>query len=217
MRIYQPFVYVIGWSKHDRWYIGCRYKAGTTPSDLWTKYFTSSKDVRAFRYVFGEPDVFRIFTVSTKEDALNRELALILYSNAVQSERFLNRCNNGKVWNLSPSQVTQRNAAVRKALTGTKKAPFTPEHRARISAAQVGREPWNKGVTLSDDYREKLSEAAKKPWSESERAARMSNPNMRGYKHTEETIAKLRLAAKKREETKRAKRTAAGQEPDAPS
>lgn len=60
-----PFTYLIGWSKHNLWYYGCRFAKGCKPDDLWTKYFTSSigkddiKGVREYRQELGEPDVIR--------------------------------------------------------------------------------------------------------------------------------------------------------------
>lgn len=86
-----PFTYLIGWSKQNIWYYGVRYKDGANPLHLWTKYFTSSKLVKNYRVIFGEPDVIQIRkTFSSKSDArlweskVNRRLT-------VKSEKFLNQ------------------------------------------------------------------------------------------------------------------------------
>lgn len=55
-----PYTYLIGWSKLDRWYYGCRYGKNCHPNDLWRAYFTSSKHVKKFREEHGEPDVIQI-------------------------------------------------------------------------------------------------------------------------------------------------------------
>ena len=37
-----PYTYLIGWSKLDKWYYGCRYGINCHPDDFWKTYFTSS-------------------------------------------------------------------------------------------------------------------------------------------------------------------------------
>jgi hypothetical protein len=54
------YTYLIGWKKHNKWYYGVRYSSKCNPNDLWKKYFTSSKVVKLFREVYGEPDVIQI-------------------------------------------------------------------------------------------------------------------------------------------------------------
>ena len=60
MDTYQPYTYMIGWSRLDQWYYGARYAQNCHPSDLWTTYFTSSKTVASFRELYGEPDIIRV-------------------------------------------------------------------------------------------------------------------------------------------------------------
>jgi hypothetical protein len=55
-----PFTYLIGWSHLNLFYYGVRYAQGCSPSDLWTRYFTSSKEVPKLRKLHGEPDVLQI-------------------------------------------------------------------------------------------------------------------------------------------------------------
>lgn len=55
-----PYTYLIGWSRLNKWYYGCRYAKNCHPSDLWKTYFTSSNHVKKFRKDFGEPDVVEI-------------------------------------------------------------------------------------------------------------------------------------------------------------
>lgn len=91
-----PYVYLIGWSAHDKWYYGRRTKRGCQPSDLWVEYFTSSKAVKAFRDAHGEPDVIQIRKVfpddpkacSRWEDRALRRLRVD------KDHRFLNKSIN---------------------------------------------------------------------------------------------------------------------------
>lgn len=54
------YTYLIGWSKQNVWYYGCRFKEGVHSSDLWKTYFTSSKYVKEYRFWHGDPDVIQI-------------------------------------------------------------------------------------------------------------------------------------------------------------
>lgn len=60
-----PFTYYISWSKLDIHYYGVRFANGCDPSDLWTKYFTSSEIVKEFRKNHGEPDIIQVRKIFT--------------------------------------------------------------------------------------------------------------------------------------------------------
>lgn len=93
---YLPYVYLIGWSAHNKWYYGRRTMRGCQPSDLWVEYFTSSKAVKAFRDAHGDPDVIQIRKVfpdnpkacSRWEDRVLRRLRVD------KDHRFLNKSIN---------------------------------------------------------------------------------------------------------------------------
>lgn len=55
-----PYTYLIGWKALDRWYYGVRFAKNAKPIDLWKTYFTSSRSVRDFVKVNGDPDVIEI-------------------------------------------------------------------------------------------------------------------------------------------------------------
>lgn len=55
-----PYCYLIGWSHLDTWYYGAKYAKKCHPSTFWKDYFTSSKHVKKFRELHGEPDVIQI-------------------------------------------------------------------------------------------------------------------------------------------------------------
>ena len=54
------YTYLIGWSKHGKFYYGAQWNKKANPDDLWKTYFTSSNRVKKFRERHGEPDVIEI-------------------------------------------------------------------------------------------------------------------------------------------------------------
>ena len=87
-----PFTYLIGWTAHNRWYYGARYAKGCFPKDLWFSYFTSSKQVKAFREQHGEPDVIEVRrTFLSQSDARFWEHKVLRRLNVIDSERWLNK------------------------------------------------------------------------------------------------------------------------------
>lgn len=53
------YTYLIGWSLMGIYYYGAQYRNMANPKDLWVKYFTSSKTVKIFRSIYGEPDIIQ--------------------------------------------------------------------------------------------------------------------------------------------------------------
>ena len=49
-----PFTYLIGWKNLNKYYYGVRYADNSTPSDLWTVYFSSSDIVTDYRKKLSE-------------------------------------------------------------------------------------------------------------------------------------------------------------------
>jgi hypothetical protein len=89
-----PFTYLIGWPEHDLLYYGVRYRCGCDPSDLWTKYFTSSKHVMTTRQNIGEPSVVEVRQIfETVEDARKWETRVLTRLDARNNPRFLNKTN----------------------------------------------------------------------------------------------------------------------------
>ena len=97
MSIYTPFTYIIGWSKHKKFYYGAKYARGCQPSDLWTTYFTSSKYVREFREENGDPDIIKIHrTFSDKCSCVSFENEYLTKIDAKNHPLFLNENNSAK-------------------------------------------------------------------------------------------------------------------------
>jgi hypothetical protein len=89
-----PYTYLIGWSQTNTFYYGVRYAAHCSPDDLWVTYFTSSKHVRKYRVLNGEPDIVQIRkTFKNAADARVWEEKVLKRINAASRLDFLNKAN----------------------------------------------------------------------------------------------------------------------------
>ena len=87
----QPFTYLIGWSTLNVWYYGVRYSSGCSPKYLWTVYFSSSKRVKNFIEIHGDPDIVEIRkTFDTQEKARLHEHTVLRRIKAKRDPKFLN-------------------------------------------------------------------------------------------------------------------------------
>jgi hypothetical protein len=99
MNIYQPYTYLIGWSTLNKWYYGVRYAKTCHPSDLWKSYFTSSKHVKQFRKINGEPDVIQIRKIFNCSDAARQwEHKVLNRMNVKSSIIFLNQSSSKAIY-----------------------------------------------------------------------------------------------------------------------
>jgi len=98
--IYTPYCYLIGWSKQNKFYYGvryskklnCIYKYGCHPDDLWVSYFTSSKYVKDYRLIYGEPDIIQVRrTFKDIKSALIWESRVIKYVKSKSNNKWLNK------------------------------------------------------------------------------------------------------------------------------
>ena len=99
MNIYPSYTYLIGWSNHNLWYYGVRTGNRTRPEkDLWTRYFTSSKSVKKYRKILGEPDVVQVRrTFSNTNTAIKWELKVLQRLKVLKKEKWLNRAISGAI------------------------------------------------------------------------------------------------------------------------
>jgi hypothetical protein len=194
MYIYTPYTYLIGWSKLNKWYYGCSYKSKTkiaNPEQLWKSYFTSSKKVKQFRKLHGEPDIIQIRkTFNTAEDALKWESKVILRMKMVESDIFLNQRNMSGQFknkggykhsekskeNYRKSFTDERRITISKRLKGVKRKSTKGYKRSEES-----KENYRKSFT--DERRRFLSELSvetnKNRTKESRQAAGKSNSKTR--------------------------------------
>ena len=138
-----PYTYLIGWKSLDKWYYGVRYGRGVHPSDFWVSYFTSSRHVKNFREVNGEPDVIEIRKIFDSVDsARNWEHRAIFRMNMVFDQKFLNRTNCKAI---HPDDIAKHlKGKTYEEVYGAEKAAALRHSRiqSNIDAANK-RKPWN--------------------------------------------------------------------------
>ena len=153
MNIYSPYTYLIGWTREGKYYYGVRYAKNCTPSDFWTCYFTSSKEVSKYRDVYGEPDIKQVRkTFDTASAARLWEQKVIRRLEAVKSDKWLNKGNSGaEFYNAgyipSPELMEKR----RQSNIGKKRSAET---KAKIGIA-------NSKKTRSEEVRSRISNTLK--------------------------------------------------------
>ena len=95
-----PYTYLVGWEKLNKFYYGMRTARNCHPKELWKTYFTSSKEVKLLRKLFGDPDIIevrRVFIDPNKCCAW--EAKVLRRIKASFNEKFLNRHNGGEKFN----------------------------------------------------------------------------------------------------------------------
>lgn len=151
---YTPYVYLIGWSHENRWYIGARWAKDCHPGDLFKSYFTSSKHVKRFVNMHGMPDVIQIRkifkdtqTVRMYEEKLLRRL------NVIKSEKWLNKNVNGRFLKEGPQSVEHISKRMKssKKTRSSKEYIVSSETRLKLSMAKKG-----KIITFSDEHKKNL-------------------------------------------------------------
>jgi len=96
MGIYKPFTYFIMWKSTNMKYYGVRYakKRGgvANPSQLWKTYFTSSKHVKEYRKIYGEPDIVLVHReFNNAEEARCFEEKYLIKTKAKYKQDWLNK------------------------------------------------------------------------------------------------------------------------------
>lgn len=107
----------------------------------------------------------------------------------------------GGIGNFEHSEKTCEQISA--ALRGKKRAPFTAEHRAHLSAAMKGKTgapAWNRGVPCTEETKDKIRQklTGRKRPDQAERMRGENNPNF-GKPKSEETREKLRQRALERD------------------
>ena len=153
-----PYTYLIGWSKHDVWYYGVQYNKRAHPENLWTTYFTSSKQVKLTREEYGEPDVVEVRRVFTnKDDARLWEHKVLRRIGARKSKRWLNQSDTlhhypripKAPWNKGKTLSSEQKQKIRDSLKGRS---LSAEHREKMSMSHQKR-----NRSISEETRAKIS------------------------------------------------------------
>ena len=154
------YTYLIGWTQNDVWYYGVRYAKDSSPEDLWSTYFTSSKYVQEYRKKIGEPDhieVRRVFR-NTKS-AIDCEDRVIRTLKLYENKRFLNKSYSGSIY---------YDEDVRQKLSNHAKKPRSEKFKKARS--ETMKEMWKNGVyddriAQTEEHKSAVSAALKKRYS----------------------------------------------------
>lgn len=147
MNIYTPYTYLIGWSKLNWWYYGVQYRSTAKPSNLWTSYFTSSKEVAIVRDMYGEPDIIQIrHTFDDPSKARKWETKVLKSMDVIHDDKWLNRHNNIA---FSPKKSARHRNSIAKALTGKAKSK---DHLAKLPQNKKGYKRTNPSSEKSLKY-----------------------------------------------------------------
>lgn len=121
MTIYQPYTYLIGWTKQDKWYYGVRYANRVSPEfDLWKVYFTSSNYVTEFRKMHGEPDVVTIDKIFDDVDsAVAYETQYLVENEVLGNTKWLNKNAAGAIVIDEDVRAKMQKSALRRVSEGT--------------------------------------------------------------------------------------------------
>lgn len=160
----KPYTYLIGWSRHNLWYYGVRWAKGCDPADLWVTYFTSSNRVAAKRAELGEPDVVEVRKVfDTGQKARVWEEQVIKRMNCVRAPNWLNAQNGGHTFGQTGPRTPEHAAKISRANKGKER---TPEHCHKLSTS-------NKGKIRTAEHKANVSAAMKgrvgRQWTEEQR------------------------------------------------
>jgi hypothetical protein len=161
-----PYTYLIGWPELNMWYYGVRYAKNCHPADFWNPYKTSSKQVKNFIKLHGDPPVKQIrkqFT-NTKIARLweNRVLKKL---HVVNREDYLNKTDNISI----------------QPLYGNDNPASRPEVKSKISAGVLKWYKTNDNSNLGKTWTEK----EKQEWSELRKGSK--NP-MFGRRHKDHNL-----------------------------
>lgn len=92
------YTYLIGWKLHNKYYYGVRYSKNANTQELWVTYFTSSKYVKEFRALYGEPDIVQIRrTFLKREKAQIWETKVLRRLKVVKNDMWLNKTDNKSI------------------------------------------------------------------------------------------------------------------------
>jgi hypothetical protein len=91
-----PYTYIVGWKLHKKFYYGARWAKNCSPDDLWKTYFTSSKHVKNFRKLHGEPDLVQVRKIFISADKCKLyERKILTKLNVLNDDKWLNKNING--------------------------------------------------------------------------------------------------------------------------
>lgn len=182
--IYQPYTYLVGWSKLKKYYYGVKYGKCANPENFWVTYYTSSKQIPIFRKLYGEPDIIQVRKIfKTKKQAVLWESKVLRRIKAAQKTYFINETNGNLKWfNKGGYKCTEQHISnMKKVRWNQDKKTKWSKHISeknkkvwaarskeekqiignKISLALKGNTPPNKGIPHSNQTIEKIKKNTK--------------------------------------------------------
>lgn len=119
-----PYYYKLKFKPTGQYYVGIQYGKHADPSNLWNKYFTSSKAIKKMISVYGldafEVKVTKVFV--TKHEAMEYERKVLLRTKANTNAKMLNKSLGFKESYISTEACSpSRKEAISKARLNTPK------------------------------------------------------------------------------------------------
>jgi hypothetical protein len=200
-----PYTYLVKCIPTGQVYYGLRWRNKVSPElDLWKKYFTSSKKVKALIKIYGK-DAFHYEIRKlhkNADDAFTWERKVLIRMKVLEKDIWLNDNISG----IRFRRTTVKDSTKLKISQARRGMKFSDEHIKNMSKSKIGQILWNKGLrnvqNHSDKTKKLISEASKKQiWSEDRKRkislARKGKPSpLKGTKaskpKSKETIEKLR-------------------------
>jgi hypothetical protein len=189
-----PYTYLIGWSKHKKYYYGVRYANGCTPDDLWNSYKTSSKTVKEFTKIHGDPDIKEIRkTFKTAAQARHWEYKVLTRMHVITEEKWLNKTNNKSIPSMFGLSNPATKVEVRKKISekaklsakvGDANPMKDPTIAAKVSKKLKGRKNYWQVGELNPAKRPEIRQILKEK-------ASGSNNGFFGKTHSDETKSKI--------------------------
>lgn len=178
-----PFAYHLYHKPTKQHYYGIRYKKGTSPVDLWVKYFSSSSVVHNLISEYGL-DSFEVTirkTFRSSEEALLWEHKFLTKIDAASKDNWINRHNGSNKFRAPIHHSEKTKEKLRKKITGIKRRDETKEkyRQAAIKREERRKEDgWKmpidsikKAITTRN---ERIETGVINPYSQ-ERNAKMAN------------------------------------------
>ena len=197
MNIYTPFTYRITFNPTGQSYYGVRTRKNCHPNELWTRYFTSSKQVKQLIAEFGTSAFdFEIRkTFNTKQDAILWEHRVLTRLDVVNNNNWLNENIGGKLFVSKDTLTEEHKRKVALSQLGKKRKPYSEDHKRKISEAKKGKPPPNKGKPMSEEQKQLMSKIRTGTKSSAETRAKISAGGM-GRVQSPETREKMAIKRK---------------------
>jgi len=135
------YTYLIGWSKYNKFYYGVRFSKNCRPEELWVSYFTSSKHVKNFAKINGDPDIIQVRKIfDDANKARNWEEKVLKRMKVIEKDIWINKSNNKSIDLEFSIHFGENNGMFGKKHSEETKCKmrrkFTEEHKAKLSASK---------------------------------------------------------------------------------